>query len=154
MLLFNMQKRWAEVDSLMEHLDVMGMDVCNVYDGSNVVSGIWGMNHEETKNLFIRHRYVVLVLSEELFSSVSALYYMELARKLYEKDKIKVYVISNNITQDKYPARCSWLAKGVSIKNNSNPPDEKTYAYAMDIVLGITYDMFSVQSQAKSERKV
>ncbi len=29
------------------------------------------------------------------------------------------------------------------LKNYSNTADEKTYAYAMDIVLGITYDLFS-----------
>ena len=57
MLLFNLQKRWAEVDSLMEHLDSMGMDVCNVYKGQNVIDDIWDLSIEETKKLFIKHRY-------------------------------------------------------------------------------------------------
>jgi len=143
LLLFNLQKKWAEVDSLTEHLDVLGMDVCNVYDGTKVVSGIWGMTHDETKEMFIKHRYVVIVVSEELFLSTSALYYIELARKLYEKGDIKVYVINNGISVEKYPERCKWLTEGVMLKNYSNTADEKTYAYAMDIVLGITYDLFS-----------
>ena len=96
MLLFNLQKKWAEVDSLTEHLDVLGMDVCNVYDGTKVVSGIWGMTHDETKEMFIKHRYVVIVVSEELFLSTSALYYIELARKLYEKGDLVLNIQVNN----------------------------------------------------------
>ena len=42
-----------------------------------------------------------------------------------------------------YTERCKWLTEGVMLKNYSNTADEKTYAYAMDIVLGITYDLFS-----------
>lgn len=101
------------------------------------------MTHDETKEMFIKHRYVVIVVSEELFLSTSALYYIELARKLYEKGDIKVYVINNGISVEKYPERCKWLTEGVMLKNYSNTADEKTYAYAMDIVLGITYDLFS-----------
>ena len=52
MLLFNLQKRWAEVDSLMEHLDSMGMDVCNVYKGQNVTDDIWDLSIEETIHVF------------------------------------------------------------------------------------------------------
>ncbi len=36
-----------------------------------------------------------MVVSDELFLSTSALYYIELARKLYEEGDIKVYVINN-----------------------------------------------------------
>lgn len=61
------------------------------------------MTHDETKEMFIKHRYVVIVVSEELFLSTSALYYIELARKLYEKGDIKVYVINNGISVEKYP---------------------------------------------------
>ena len=58
----------------MEHLDSMGMDVCNVYKGQNVIDDIWDLSIEETKKLFIKHRYIVMVVSDELFLSVSALY--------------------------------------------------------------------------------
>lgn len=37
----------------MEHLDSMGMDVCNVYKGQNVTDDIWDLSIEETKKLFI-----------------------------------------------------------------------------------------------------
>ena len=67
--------------------------------------------------MFIKHRYVVIVVSEELFLSTSALYYIELARKLYEKGDIKVYVINNGISVEKYPERCKWLTEGVMLKN-------------------------------------
>ncbi len=125
----------------MEHLYDMGMDVCNVYDGQNVTDEIWRLDTKETKELFIRHRYVVIIVSDELFSSVSALYYIEVVRKLYQKEKIKIYVI-NNISSDKYPNRCKWLSECIEIKDYQIPADEKTYAYAMDIVLGVTYDLF------------
>ena len=144
MLLFNLQKRWAEVDSLMEHLDSMGMDVCNVYKGQNVTDDIWDLSIEETKKLFIKHRYIVMVVSDELFLSVSALYYIELARKLHKKGLIKVYVV-NNMPHEAYPSRCSWLSDAVAIKNSSNTADEKTYAYAMDIFLGVTSDIFNME---------
>jgi hypothetical protein len=145
LLLFNLQKRWAEVDSLMEHLDSMGMDVCNVYKGQNVTDDIWDLSIEETKKLFIKHRYIVMVVSDELFLSVSALYYIELARKLHKKGLIKVYVV-NNMPHEAYPSRCSWFSDAVAIKNSSNTADEKTYAYAMDIVLGVTSDIFNMES--------
>ncbi len=32
------------------------------------------------------------------------------------------------------------------LKNYSNTADEKTYAYAMDIVLGVTSDIFNMES--------
>ena len=147
MLLFNLQKKWAEVDSLTEHLDVLGMDVCNVYDGTKVVSGIWGMTHDETKEMFIKHRYVVIVVSEELFLSTSALYYIAAVeiqnRVKLAESRLPAEVIQNGISVEKYPERCKWLTEGVMLKNYSNTADEKTYAYAMDIVLGITYDLFS-----------
>lgn len=143
MLLFNMQKRWAEVDSLTEHLDVLGMDVCNVYEGQEVVKDIWGLNDKETTEMFIKHRYIVIVVTDELFMSITALYYVELARKLYKKGKIKVYVINNSVSIESFPPRCQWLMECEIIKSYSNPADKKTYAYAMDIVLGIADDLFS-----------
>ncbi len=143
MLLFNLQKKWADVDSLTEHLDVMGMDVYNVYEEQKVSEGIWELNKEATENFFIQHRYVVLVVSEELFLSLSALYYLEVIRRLYNKGKVRVYVINNSISQDSYPLRYKWLVDCVHIKDYDNPVDEKTYAYAMDIVLGVTYDLFA-----------
>lgn len=45
-----------------------------------------------------------------------------------------------------YPSRCSWLSDAVAIKNSSNTADEKTYAYAMDIFLGVTSDIFNMES--------
>ena len=71
----------------------------------------------------------------------SALYYIELVRKLYQKEKIRIYVI-NNISSDKYPNRCKWLSDCIEINDYPMPADEKTYAQAMDIVLGVTYDLF------------
>ena len=142
MLLFNLQKKWAEVDSLTEHLYDMGMDVCNVYDGQNVVEEIWKLDTGETTELFIRHRHIVIVVSDELFLSVSALYYIELVRKLYKKGKIKIYII-NNTSVDKYPNRCKWFSECIGINDYSIHADEKTYAYAMDIVLGVAYDLFT-----------
>ncbi len=141
MLLFNLQKKWAEVDSLTEHLYDMGMDAFNVYDGQNVADEIWKLDTAETTELFIRHRHIVIVVSDELFLSVSALYYIELVRKLYQKGKIKIYII-NNTSVDKYPNRCKWFSECIGINDYSIHADEKTYAYAMDIVLGVAYDLF------------
>lgn len=128
----------------MEHLDSMGMDVCNVYKGQSVAEDIWNLGNEETRELFIKHRYVVIVVSDELFLNVSALYYIELARKLHKKGLIKVYVI-NNMQHEAYPSRCNWLFNAIAIKSTSNTADEKTYAYAMDIVLGVTSDIFEME---------
>ena len=59
------------------------------------------------------------------------------------ESRLPAEVIQNGISVEKYPERCKWLTEGVMLKNYSNTADEKTYAYAMDIVLGITYDLFS-----------
>lgn len=126
MLLMGLQKNVSEIDDFTSYLDSMGINVCNIFEGGNIKPDIWNMKDSECEQYFINHRYIIMLASKELFMSTKALYYLELAKKLYEKGVIKVFVVDFMI--DNYmPKRVQWISETNFIckdiyRNNDDKP--------------------------------
>jgi hypothetical protein len=62
-----MQKKNSDMDSLMEHLEFKGINVLNVFEEGRVNNLLWQMNTRKNNELFIKHRYIVLFISYEMY---------------------------------------------------------------------------------------
>ena len=105
---YSHKDRYSIVESIIFHIKNYGFNVW--YDFHDMFLS----DNRETVNFgdgLEKSKYVVFIISENLFNSKCALEELDYARELYEKEKIRLFPIFYNFSPANLSSQYSWLTK-------------------------------------------
>ena len=105
---YSHQDRYKIVESIIFHLKNYGFDVWydfhDMYLGSNRIK-------ENFEYGIKSNKYIIFVMSDNIFSSTCAMEELDFARELYEKNEIVFLPIFYNYKADNLPRDYEWIKK-------------------------------------------